>query len=735
MVLLTNMLSLTYSILYIIMSILIIVESPSKAKTINKYLGDEYNVISSTGHIRDLPTNEQKAIDIENGFKPNYITIKGKEKIIKEIINNVEKSDSVLIATDPDREGEAIAWHIKEVAKIKNAKRIVFNEITKEAILEAIKNPREISNELKEAQEGRRIIDRLFGYKLSALIWKKVKYGLSAGRVQTPTLIILNKRENEIKKFISKKYFEIKLNLNNKNTNLLAECEDIFENEIEVNNIIKNSSKKEFVIKSITKKESIKNPKPPFTTSTLQQAASNIFGYSPSNTMRIAQKLYEAGYITYIRTDSVNMASTFKDSLEKFIKDYYGNDCWANHLYKTKTKAAQEAHEAIRPTNINLDIRGKTEEEKNIYKLIYIRTLTSKMISAVTENTKIKFYRDGLPIFTTKGSRITKKGWLEANKFNEEKEVFLPELNEGMKFNCLEALKFKKETSPPNRYSEAGIIKEMERLGIGRPSTYASTIRTLMERRYIEKLNSSLKITDLGEVISLFLELNFSKYVESEFTAKMEENLDLIAVGKLSYKKTIEDFYFPFKKDVESKEGIEKINVLGNAEYKCHKCNSNMVYKLSKIGKFISCIKFPECMGARTNEGEIIKDPEELGVECPKCKKGKLIKIMGRFGVFVSCNNYPKCKYIQEDEEEKKKKDTGVNCTECETGTMIERKGKFGIFYSCTNYPNCKFAIKAKPTGNICKECGSLMMEGTKTIPTRCSNKKCLYHNPHKIKD
>ncbi len=715
---------------------LVIVESPSKAKTIEKYLGKEYKVVASVGHIRDLPKSDKNAIDIENGFKPNYVISQDKENIISAIKKEAKKSDEVILATDPDREGEAIAWHLKEAINIPKAKRITFQEITKEAIEESLNNKRDIDQNLKKAQEARRVLDRLFGYTLSALIWKKVRYGLSAGRVQTPTLRILLKREMEIKSFIPEKFYELFANFKYKGKIYVAECKETIKDKKEVENIIKIGKKGKWIIDSVKLREVKRSPKPPFTTSTLQQAGNSVFGWSPSNTMRIAQKLYENGHISYMRTDSVNLSETAHKQIKEEVEKTFGKENYNKTFYKTKSKSAQEAHEAVRPTKINIKYIGKTEEQKKLYDLIRKRTLSSQMKDAKIERKTITFKTDKIPEFVIRGSKIIYEGWLMADPNAKNEDVLVEDFIEKSEVDCTEINSEEKETSPPQRYSEAGLVKVMESVGIGRPSTFASTIRTLLERGYVEKQSSALYVTDLGEVVGKFLQENFTKYVSYDFTEKIENTLDEIANGHAKYTNTLSDFYFPFKKDVDSKKDIEKLTTLGDApeEFKCPKCSSTMVYKLAKNGTFISCSNFPDCMGARTKEGEEIKEPESIGKECPRCGKGDLVKRAGRFGYFVSCSLYPKCKYIEEDEEEKKKKSTGVKCLECNKGQIIERMGKFGKFYSCERYPDCKFAIKAKPTGEKCLECGSLMMEGTKTIPTRCSSKSCPMHNPHKLK-
>ncbi len=715
---------------------LVIVESPSKAKTIEKYLGKDYIVRASVGHIRDLPKSNKKAIDIEAGFVPHYEISKGKEKVIKELKELAKKADEILLATDPDREGEAIAWHIQQACNLKNPKRVVFHEITKDAILEAIKHPRDIDQNLKKAQEARRVLDRLVGYDLSGLIWKKVRYGLSAGRVQSPALRILMEREREIRAFVPEDYFVITAKLKTSSGDEFeAVCKKEPKTEKETDDILNLAKKESWLVFEIKETEAKRQARPPFTTSTLQQVASTRLGFSPSKTMSIAQKLYEAGHITYMRTDSVTLSKQAQKQILNLVEKKFGKEYASENFYKTKSKNAQEAHEAIRPTNANSENAGTTEEQKKLYKLIWQRAVASQMQPAKLKRTKITTNTKSKknPDFFTVGSRIIFEGWLLADPQAKGEDTILPKLKEKEELILLDIQKEAKQTQPPSRYTEAGLVKELEKREIGRPSTYASTMKTLSDRGYVTKEGKTLFPTDTGDVVSSFLEEHFSKYISDTFTAEMEQELDEIAEGKREYEKTLKDFYDPFLKDVKSKEKLEKLTTLGDADekFKCPKCESKMVIKLAKNGKFLSCSRFPECDGARTMEGKELEGPKETGEKCPKCES-PLVQREGRYGMFISCSTYPKCKFIKEDEEEKKRKMTGVKCPECKDGEMMERRGRFGIFYSCSNYPDCKFAMKAKPTGDTCPDCGALMMEGTKTIPERCSDKTCPNHNPHK---
>ncbi len=718
---------------------LVIVESPAKAKTIEKYLGDGYIVRASIGHVRDLPKSNKKAIDISAGFVPKYEVHPEKKKVLAELSSLVKKTGRVLLATDPDREGEAIAWHLADELHLDSPERIVFHEITKNAIQEAIQHPRPIDMHLKTAQEARRVLDRLVGYDLSGIIWKKVRYGLSAGRVQSPALRIIMEREREIRAFIPEKFWRISADLSHKGEPFSFSCTEEPRNESRAVYITKTGEgAKEWFVSDVKSTEASRSPKAPFTTSTLQQAASTRLGYAPSRTMQIAQKLYEAGAITYMRTDSTNLSKEAVGTIAHYIEEQFGKPYVHIRTYKSKSKNAQEAHEAIRPTSIRNLRAGTTLEQQKLYQLIWSRTVCSQMEDAKILRTKVsaKAIPDTeFPDFHLHGAQTVFPGWLAVDADADGADTVLPAFSTGDRLVFVSINSEERYTEPPSRYSEAGLVKELEKRDIGRPSTYASIIKTLIDRGYVEKEQKALKPTDTGDVVSTFLENHFARYISDTFTAEMEQELDDIANGDRTYVPVLNEFYRVFHEAVKAKEHIDKVTKLGDADdsIRCPKCDATMVIKLSRTGKFLSCSKFPDCDGARLEDGTLIEGPRPTGETCPKCEKGELVERSGRFGKFIACASYPKCKYIKNDPTLNPMRSSGVRCPHCNAGDMIERKGRFGIFWSCSNYPDCKHAIKTKPTGNMCVICGSLMMEGTKTIPERCSVKTCPNHNPHKL--
>lgn len=628
---------------------LLIVESPSKAKTIEKYLDGAYTVRASVGHVRDLPKSNKKAIDIEGGFIPHYEISKGKDKVVAELQVLAEKAKSIVLATDPDREGEAISWHIEELLKAdKKVKapitRVTFNEITKEAVTEALKHPRAIDTNLRKAQEARRVLDRLVGYDLSGIIWQKVRYGLSAGRVQSPALRILVEREREIKAFIPETYWTLSaICSTEKKDSLTLACTEEPREKNQVDQILNDGRSKAWYVKEVKESEQKRSPRAPFTTSTLQQTASSRLGFSPSRTMQVAQKLYESGHISYMRTDSTSLSKQALSSIASVINKKYGKEFLETREYKTKSKNAQEAHEAIRPTHAEKISAGNNEEQKRLYALIWERTVSSQMTDAKLLKTRVVANVQGgtIPDFSVTGSRVLFPGWLSVDTGARGEDVELPALTEGAPLTLVELTDTEKQIEPPNRYSEAGLVKELEARGIGRPSTYAAIISTLEIRGYIEKINRSLKPTDTGEVVSTFLEQNFMQYISDTFTATMEDQLDDIASGDREYEKTLRDFYTPFKKEVKLKEKLDKATTLevADAKYKCPKCGSGMIVKLGRGGKFLSCDRYPDCDGALMIDGTEIKKDEPIGID-PETGL-PIFVLVGRFGPYVQLGHKP----------------------------------------------------------------------------------------------
>jgi len=646
---------------------LVIVESPSKSKTITKYLGEGYVVRASVGHVRDLPKSSKKAIDIGAGFAPHYEVVAKKEEVLSDIATQSRKADEILLATDPDREGEAIAWHIAEVLKdrlgkgaIKKMQRISFHEITKEAVQEALKNPREIDQNLRQAQEARRVLDRLVGYELSGLIWKKVRYGLSAGRVQSPALRIIVEREREIKAFIPETYWALSGEWKTKRGDKLTlTCVEEPRDKTHVDSILDAARNNPWHVVDIEESEQKRSSKAPFITSTLQQAASSRLGFSPSRTMGIAQKLYEAGHITYMRTDSTNLGAQAVAQIVSVVTKNYGKEYVNVRTFATKSKNAQEAHEAIRPTNFSKESVGANDEQKKLYRLIWARTVASQMTDARMAKTKIIANIKGptIPDFTAVGSRILFDGWLKADPDSVGEEVTLPLCAKDEPLALISIDSQEKQTQPPARYTEAGLIKELEKRGIGRPSTYASICRTIEERGYVEKEGRSLKPTDTGEVVSSFLEEYFPTYISDTFTAEMENELDEIASGERTYVKTLTDFYWPFHQEVLSKDKLAKATNLGAADPKfvCPKCGTTpMEIKLGRNGKFLSCSKYPDCDGALTLDGTEFKKDEPIGID--PTTNLPIFVLNGRFGPYVQLGvKPPKVKKVKKPRVKKEK--------------------------------------------------------------------------------
>lgn len=648
---------------------LLIVESPAKARTIQQYLGNEYEVLASVGHVRDLPKTNKDAVDIEEGFVPRYVISPDKREVIERIKNASARASEIFLATDPDREGEAIAWHIQQAVGLKTPKRVVFHEITKAAVEEALSHPRLIDQHLREAQEARRVLDRIVGYDLSGLIWKKVRYGLSAGRVQSPALRILAEREREIKAFVPVTYYVLDaLFKTQKSTpsEFPAVCTVQPDSAQEAERIVTLGRAAKWTIADITTRGEDRNPKPPFTTSTLQQAGSTRLGFSPSRTMRSAQKLYEAGHITYMRTDSVNLSKEAIAAIARTVESQFGKEYVETRAYATKSKNAQEAHEAVRPTDPSKIKAGATGDEQELYQLIRTRALASQMAAARVERTNVRSEADAdIPAFSTNGSRVLFPGWLALDTKARGEDVELPKLEVGEPLTVVTLGSLEKQTEPPNRYTEAGLIKELEKRGIGRPSTYASIMKTIQDRGYAEKTGRTLTPTATGMVVSGWLEEHFAEYISDAFTAEMEDELDEIARGERGYRATMEDFYGPFSKAVGGGDALPKATSLGQVpeEFPCPVCGAPMEYKLGRAGIFMSCTRYPDCEGARQEDGTVVASDEPLGMH-PETGYPIFIRT-GRFGPYVEMilpdeTPAPEAEAIAETpaEEKPKKKST-----------------------------------------------------------------------------
>jgi len=635
---------------------LVIVESPAKATTIKKILGSNYTVEASMGHIRDLPKS-QIGIDFENDFEPKYINIRGKAELIKKLKKDASNADKVFLATDPDREGEAIAWHLAYILGIdeKETCRITFNEITKTGITKAIKEPRQLDMNLINAQQARRELDRIVGYKISPLLWKKVKRGLSAGRVQSVAVKIIVDREDEIEKFVPEEYWSLDAKFKEDKKNFLAKLNTYkgkkaeIHSEIEMNEILDDLKDQKYIVKEIKYGEKKRNPAPPFTTSTLQQEASRKLGFAIKKTMQVAQTLYESGLITYMRTDSTRISEEARAQVKEQVTNRFGANYYENRYFKT-SKEAQDAHEAIRPSYIDRtpDVvkANLSNDQYKLYKLIYERLLSSQMAQAIYD-TMVVDIDAGNASFRANGSKIRFAGFMalyvEGNdEALEEKDVILPDLKEGQELKIHELKPEQHFTEPPPRYTEASLVKALEERGIGRPSTYAPTITTILDRRYIEREKKQLKPTELGRIVNTLLSDNFTTIVDEEFTAQMENKLDDISEGKMEWKKVIREFYDPFEKTLkEAEEKLSKVEIKDEiSDVVCDKCGKMMVYKYGRFGKFLACPGFPECRNIKS----II---QKIEVPCPKCGGEIHIRKSKRGKRYYICVNNPeKCDFI-----------------------------------------------------------------------------------------
>jgi len=732
---------------------LVIVESPAKVKTIQKFLGEEYIIKASVGHIKDLPENEL-GVDLEKDFQPQYVTISGKGKIIQELKKAGKGTKNIYLGPDPDREGEAIAWHIAEEMRDgdKNIYRVLFNEITKKAVLDALHHPGKLQQSKYEAQQARRILDRLVGYQVSPILWEKVRRGLSAGRVQSVAVRIVCEREREIQDFVSEEYWSLTATLKGKDSPVSFDAKLTrwkgrkvkMANEVETSAIKKALETVPYSVSRIAQQEKQRHPFPPFITSRLQQEAYRKLSFSAQKTMRIAQKLYEGldlgemgtiGLINYMRTDSVRVSTEALQQVRGWIKGRFGDAFLPlkPNVYKSR-RGAQEAHEAIRPTSIDLEpekVKAYLDKDQwALYKLIWDRFVASQMPSATFLQTTVEIKASDA-IFTAVGTVPVFQGFTalymegEDNQENGNGEKKLPSLSEGEILELLGLMPKQHFTQPPYRFSEATLIKELEEKGIGRPSTYATILSTIKEKGYVQLEKGKFSPTELGFVVNDLLVVNFPDIFDIEFTAQMEENLDKIEEGQRDWIDTLKEFYSPFQKDLEmAKVSMRDVKrEMIPTEAICERCGSKMVKRWGKRGYFLACSSYPKCRYTREVEGNE-ENQVETEARCEKCGNPMVVK-NGKFGRFLACSNYPTCKSTRS-------LDTGVRCPQegCE-GILVERRTRKGrTFYSCTNYPRCTYALWDKPIPEKCPQCGfSFLVEkqGKGGVTKRCPQKECGY--------
>ncbi|WP_273432471.1 type I DNA topoisomerase [Chitinibacter tainanensis] len=748
---------------------LLIVESPSKAKTLQKYLGKDFQILASYGHVRGL-VRKSGSVDPDNSFKMKYQVIDKNKKHVDAICEAVERADHVFLASDPDREGEAISWHILEILKAKKLlnpektfKRVVFHEITETAVKQAVAHPRDLDFNLVNAQQARSALDYLVGFNLSPLLWRKVRTGLSAGRVQSPALRLICERELEIRAFTAQEYWTIHLDTKKGRSKVAAKLTTWQGNKLDQFDIPDEATQAKVLaslsgqpaqVHAVEKKKKSRSPTAPFTTSTLQQESVRKLGFTTDRTMRTAQSLYEGvnlggetvGLITYMRTDSVALSNDALTEIREFIANHFDKDYLPNApvVYKNKAKNAQEAHEAIRPTSILRTPESvKTflsPEQFKLYQMIWKRTLSCQMTAAKFDTVAVDIAVGGPEnLFRATGQTLVFPGFMAVYQEDaddvedDEDEARLPVLTEGDVLPVEQIYGEQHFTQPPPRFTEASLVKSLEEFGIGRPSTYASIIYTLKDREYVILDKKRFTPTDTGEVVNKFLTEHFTQYVDYNFTAKLEDKLDEISTGSREWVPVLEEFWKKFHKQVEDKQALSRAEVTHEAlDEDCPKCGNKLSIRLGKRGRFISCTAYPECDYTR-NLGD---DPNAAPVEpevvpdrtCPKCESALHIKV-GRYGKFIGCSNYPKCKHIEPLE---KPKDTGVECPECHKGSLIERKSRYGkMFYSCNTYPDCKYATWNPPIAEACPQCQWPVMtikvtkrRGTEKV---CPQKECGY--------
>ena len=749
---------------------LVIVESPAKAKTIEKYLGKDFTVLASYGHVRDLPA-KKGSVKPEANFAMTYALIERNSRHVDAIAKAIKQADTLYLATDPDREGEAISWHVlsllqdKGLLKDKAVHRIVFYEITKQAVNEAIKSPRDIAMHLVNAQQARRALDYLVGFNLSPLLWKKVRRGLSAGRVQSPALRLIVDREEEIERFISVPYWYVIANCQQQKTKFNARLTHWMQDKVEqfywkggedataARDTILKRAQGHLEVVNVTRKERLRHPSPPFITASLQQDASRKLGFTARKTMQIAQQLYEgidigsgtSGLITYMRTDSVNLGAEALTSIRNFITERYGKAFCPDtpRVFKTKSKNAQEAHEAIRPTDVMRTPEAMkaflSPDQRKLYQLIWQRATASQMSSARLDTVAVDLQSGVDDRFRANGSQIVFPGFLSVyeegkdEKNDDDAETMLPELAVGDKVNLQDILVEEHHTEPPARYSEASLVKALEEFDIGRPSTYASIISTLQDREYVVVEKKRFIPTDVGRIVSHFLTEYFNTYVDYKFTAGLEDTLDAISRGEQEWIPVLENFWQPFSEKVHQIDETVKRKDVTTEELNenCPKCTKPLAIRLGKRGRFIGCTGYPECdytqdMGQNTTSAE--PEVKMIDRSCPTCSAQLQIK-RGKYGLFVGCSSYPECKFMEPLE---KPEETGVDCPICQSHPILKRKSKKGrIFYSCGGYPKCKYAIWNQPLKEACPKCNwpILSLKVTKKFGEQkiCPQSECGY--------
>ena len=747
---------------------LVIVESPSKASTIKSYLGSNYKVIASKGHVRDLPKSTL-GVDIDNGFSAHYINIRGKGDLIKDIKKEAKNATKVFLATDPDREGEAISWHLAETLGIpvENTKRVTFNEITKTAVKAAIKNPTTINMDLVNAQQARRILDRIVGYKLSPFLWKKVKSGLSAGRVQSVVTRVIVDREEEIRAFVPDEYWTIDAMLLGDDGKAFAvhfygneKGKLRLGNESEAMAVVKAVENHHFVVSSVKKSIKHKMPAPPFTTSTMQQEGSKKLGFQAQKVMKVAQELYEGinvgsefggvqGLITYMRTDSLRISAEAQEAAREFIINKFGTKYCPKTPRNYKAKSgAQDAHEAIRPSRIDLEPslikKYLTSDQYKLYKLIWDRFTASQMQSAELSTLAVDFENNGY-IFRTSGYTVTFQGYMAVYEESEDeqrrsaddpedvRDIKIPELCEGQKLDMEKIIPGKHFTEPPARYTESSIVKFLEANGIGRPSTYAPIISTIVSRNYVKLERKVFYPTELGEVTTKLMKESFADIVDCKFTAQMEDMLDDIASGESNTEKVLGAFWNGFAKELEEAEkNIDKMGVampVEETDIICEKCGSKMIIKNGRYGKFAACPNFPKCKNTKplnpvkpAEEKAPRKDPEIVpGMKCEKCGADMVLRT-GKFGSFYACSNYPKCKFTKQ-----KNKELDIPCPQCGGKIVVKYSKSKNVFYCCDNYPKCDFSSWDMPLEEKCPQCGKTLFRKKGKAIAVCHDKKCGY--------